>query len=238
MAALKAVIASAGKQSNPVNTSAMPHYAGLLLDFGGVCLRLPMELHRTVERELGLPAQSLTWMGPVAPETDPLWRAIWAGELTEREYWDRRAAELSRATGHTLSARDYMRLCVNRAETQVIRAEAVTVIRRARAAGVKVGILTNDLAAFVGSEWKDQLSFFREVDAFTDVSFGTMKPQPEAYALGLKNLGTSAAATLFVDDQPRNVEGAARVGLAAIRFDVRQPASAWAMVESRLFDTQ
>ena len=219
-----------------MNTAALPNYAGLLLDFGGVCLRLPMELHRTVERELGLPAETLTWMGPVAPETDPLWRAIWAGELTEREYWDRRAAELSRATGRTLSARDYMRLCVNRAEHEVIRPEAVAVIRKARTAGVKVGILTNDLAAFVGPEWKDQLSFFREVDAFTDVSFGPMKPHPDAYALALRNLGTGADATLFVDDQPHNVAGAEQVGLAAIRFDVGHPARAWAAVEARLFE--
>ncbi len=208
-------------------------YAALLLDFGGVCLRLPMELHRTVERELGLPENTLTWMGPVDPATDPLWRAIWAGELSERAYWDRRAEELSSLSGRQLTARDYMRWCVNRAEGEVIRAEAVATIRRVRAAGLRVGILTNDLAAFVGPEWKDEIRFFREIDSFTDVSFGAMKPTPEAYQQALRNLGCAAADTLFVDDQPHNVAGGEAVGMDSIRFDVGRPAAMWAEIEGR-----
>ena len=145
-------------------------YHALLLDVRGVCLRLPMELHRTVERELGLAAHTFTWRGPVDPSTDPLWRAIWNGELTERAYWDRRAEELSEVAGRISTARDYRRFCVNRPEDQVIRPEALAAIRRVRAAGIKVGILTNDLAAFVGAEWKDPVAFFREIDAFTEVS--------------------------------------------------------------------
>ena len=35
--------------------------------------------------------------GPVAPATDPLWREMLAGRLSEREYWRRRAAEVGRA---------------------------------------------------------------------------------------------------------------------------------------------
>lgn len=208
-------------------------YAALLLDFGGVCLRLPMELHREVERELGLPAHTLTWMGPVDPATDPLWRAIWAGELSERAYWDRRAEEVSAVSGRHFTARDYMRWCVNRAEDAVIRNEAVTAVRRIRAAGLKVGILTNDLAAFVGPAWKDEIAFFREVDSFTDVSFGAMKPAPEAYLQALSDLKCGAAETLFVDDQPHNVAGGERVGMDSIRFDVSQPAQAWAGIEAR-----
>ena len=209
-------------------------YTALLLDFGGVCLRLPMELHRTVERELGLAQYTLTWMGPVDPATDPLWRAIWAGELSERAYWDRRAEELSTLSGRQFTARDYMRWCVNRAEDAVIRPEAVTTIRRVRAAGIKVGILTNDLAAFVGPEWKDEINFFREIDAFTDVSFGPMKPAPEAYQQALSALNSAAAETLFVDDQPHNVAGSERVGMDAIRFDVSRPVEAWAEIERKL----
>jgi putative hydrolase of the HAD superfamily len=209
-------------------------YSALLLDFGGVCLRLPMELHRIVERELGLAENTLTWMGPVDPSTDPLWRAIWAGEISERAYWDRRAEELSAVSGRQFTARDYMRWCVNRDEAAVIRPEAVTTIRRVRAAGIRVGILTNDLAAFVGAEWKDEIQFFREIDAFTDVSFGAMKPAPEAYHQALAVLGSPPGTTLFVDDQPHNVAGAERIGMDAIRFDVSQPAEAWTAIEHRV----
>ncbi len=210
------------------------HFKALLLDFGGVCLRLPMELHRTVERELGLPPNSFTWMGPVDPSTDPLWRQIWDGQLSERAYWDLRAAELSEKTGRLFTARDYMRFCVNRNEHEVIRPEARATVQRVRAAGLKVGILTNDLAAFVGPEWQARVSFFREIDAFTDVSFGVMKPAPEAYHTALANLGTTAADTLFVDDQPHNVVGGEAVGMRSIRFDVGRPAEMWAEIERTL----
>lgn len=206
-------------------------YRALLLDFGGVCLRLPMELHRTVERELGLAQHTLTWLGPVDPSTDPLWRAIWAGELSERAYWDRRAEELSVLIGRTFTARDYMRWCVDRAEDAVIRPEAVASIRKVRAAGLRVGILTNDLAAFVGAEWQEKISFFREIDSFTDVSYGVTKPAPEAYHQALSGLGCTAAQTLFVDDQPHNVAGGERVGMVSLRFDVGRPAQAWADIE-------
>jgi len=37
-----------------------------------------------------------------------------------------------------------------------------------------------------------------------------------------------------VDDQPRNVEGARRVGLDALQFDVTRPGSSFAEVERRL----
>ena len=103
-----------------------------------------------------------------------------------------------------------------------------------RATGVRVGILDNDLSAFVGAERRDQISFFREIDAFTNVSYGAMKPDPRAYHEALKNLGTRANEMLFVDDQPHNVRGGEAVGLDSIRFDVGQPAAMWATIEARV----
>ena len=132
------------------------------------------------------------------------------------------------------TARDYMRFCVNLPEDQDIRPEAVAAIRRVGAVGIKVGILTNDLAAFVGAEWKDEVAFFREIDAFTDVSYGAMKPDSRAYHEALKNLGTTAIETLFVDDQPRNVRGGEAVGMDSIRFDVGRPAAIWVEITAKV----
>ena len=39
---------------------------------------------------------------------------------------------------------------------------------------------------------------------------------------------------VFVDDQPRNVEGARRAGLDAVQFDVTNPESSFAEAEARL----
>lgn len=208
----------------------MSRFSALLLDFGGVCLKLPFELHREVEASLGLPAGTFTWRGPIALDTDPLWRAILEGRSTEREYWKQRAEDVGRAAGRELSIVDYMRLCCSRPEDAFIRPEAVETIRAVRAAGIRVGILTNDLAAFLGPTWKDGVRFFREIDSFTDVSHGVRKPEPGAYAEALAALGAPAADVLFVDDQPANVAGAERVGITAIHFQVGDPAGSWKAV--------
>ena len=47
-------------------------YDVLLLDFGGVCLLNPVEMHARTEAVLGLPAGTFEWMGPVDPDTDEL----------------------------------------------------------------------------------------------------------------------------------------------------------------------
>ena len=41
-------------------------------------------------------------------------------------------------------------------------------------------------------------------------------------------LKLEAGACVFVDDQPRNVTGAAAAGMRAVQFDVAQPAQSYA----------
>jgi 2-haloacid dehalogenase len=47
---------------------------------------------------------------------------------------------------------------------------------------------------------------------------GMVKPDPEIYLHLLNTCGLNAQDCLFIDDAPRNVEGARRVGLQAIQF--------------------
>ncbi len=48
---------------------------------------------------------------------------------------------------------------------------------------------------------------------------GHRKPEPEAFWAALSELGTPAAATLFVDDRPENVAAAENLGLRAVLFE-------------------
>jgi hypothetical protein len=57
----------------------------LVLDFGGVISRTVFETHRENERALGLAPGTLRWMGPFDPDSDPLWRSMQAGEVSERD---------------------------------------------------------------------------------------------------------------------------------------------------------
>lgn len=210
----------------------------LLLDFGGVCLLSPVELHRHTERVLGIVPNTLTWMGPVDPSTDPMWRALLAEELSERDYWHRRAAEIGQLCGRQpFTLLDFLHAIFSAIPEEVfIRPAAVAAVARARAAGLKVGVLTNDLEAFHGPAWVQSLSFLRGMDSLVDASkTGVLKPDPRAYEQSLADLGVRAHEVLFVDDQPRNVNGARALGIETVAFDIAQPDESWQQVERVLF---
>jgi putative hydrolase of the HAD superfamily len=116
-----------------------------------------------------------------------------------------------------------------------IRPEARDTIRAAQRLGLRVGILTNELELFYGKAFLAALDVLKEVHCIVDATHtGILKPRPEAYALGLEALGTAAGDTLFVDDQPLNIEGAVRVGLQVVHFDIRNPAGSYRSVNGYL----
>jgi electron transfer flavoprotein beta subunit len=65
----------------------------LVLDFGGVISRTLFETHALTERALGLKPGTLTWRGPFDPDSDPLWRSMQSGDISERDYWLERTRE-------------------------------------------------------------------------------------------------------------------------------------------------
>ena len=61
---------------SPVSEGSPVSIRALLLDFGAVISVSVFERHRETEQILGLPPGTLSWMGPIAPESDPLWQAM------------------------------------------------------------------------------------------------------------------------------------------------------------------
>ena len=95
--------------------------------------------------------------------------------------------------------------------------------------GLRTGILTNDMRDFNEPGWSDRVEFVQRVDAVTDGSItGVLKPDPRAYEIAVEALGVSPASTLFIDDQPFNIEGAQSVGLQTVWFDVTDPVGSYA----------
>lgn len=210
-------------------------FAGLLLDVGAVIVRTPFELHRVAESRYGLAPGSLGWMGPHDPSSDPLWRSMQAGHLSELDYWHRRAEETERLAGRRGGLQDYMAMCFGGPQSEFVRPEAETLVADARIAGLKIGILTNETELLQGRAWIDRIDVFRSVDALVDASVtGIMKPAPAAYGLALDELSLPAHRVLFVDDQPKNVAGAEAVGIAAIRFDPTDVPASIAAIRRRL----
>jgi 2-haloacid dehalogenase len=96
--------------------------------------------------------------------------------------------------------------------------ESVEVLRELLGRGVRCLALTN-----WSWEWfharMEEFEFLRWFEGIVASGFeGIAKPDPEIYRRLLDRYGVRAAETLFVDDSPANVEGAAAVGMHAHRF--------------------
>ena len=201
----------------------------LVLDFGGVVTRTLFETHAATEAALGLPAGTLTWRGPFDPAGDRLWRDMLADRISERDYWMTRTREVGRLLGESW---DSMETLVTRARgadpASVIRPQAIAAVKATKAAGCALAILSNELDLFYGAALRERVSILGEFDCIVDATYtGVLKPDARAYALCLEQLDLPASACVFVDDQLRNVEGARRAGMQALRFDVLHPGKSY-----------
>lgn len=202
----------------------------LILDFGGVISKTLFERHGQTEAALGLTPGTLSWHGPFAPETDSLWRAMQAGEISERDYWITRTREVGRLVGEEWEALETLVKRARAAEpAAIVRPEADRAVRAAHAAGVRLAILSNELDLFYGPDFRARLPLLGLFETIVDATHTEiLKPDPRAYAAVLDALDLPAASCVFVDDQRRNVDGARAMGLRAVHFDVRDPEASYA----------
>ena len=198
----------------------------LLLDFGGPVLLTPFELIETAEQTLG----PMSWRGPFDTSTDPDYVRWQSGDLTEREYWSARGAP------YGLDVHGLMRHFYEPPGDHLARPEMADLIARHRAAGRTVGVLTNDMDAFHGPEWKDGISVISQFDFIIDGSLtGYLKPDPEAFRLALRAFGeVRPEDVVFVDDQQINLRGAQEVGLSTVFFDPTDPSASLERIEAAL----
>jgi len=206
-----------------------PDQQALVLDFGGVVTRTLFETHDLTEKALGLAPGTLTWRGPFDPETDALWRKMQADEISERDYWRQRTREVAELVGEPWTEMaDFVKAARGASPADVIRPEALSAIENARDAGVKLAVLSNELDLFYGSEFRSRLPFLTDFDVIHDATYtNILKPDPRTYEACIVALGLPASACVFVDDQQRNIAGAAAVGMRTVHFDVRAPADGY-----------
>lgn len=203
----------------------------LVLDFGGVISRTVFETHRESEKALGLPENTLTWMGPFDPANDPLWQSMQKGEISERDYYYARARETGALVGEQWNTLPQFLQRIRGADPiNALRPEALKSIKAAKLAGRKIAILSNELDLFYGKEFRTKLPFIKELDLIIDATYTQiLKPDPRAYAFVTDGLGIPAERCIFVDDQKKNIEGADAAGMKTEHFDVRYPARSYAV---------
>lgn len=208
----------------------------LVLDFGGVISRTMFETHALSEAALCLTPGTLSWRGPFDVAGDPLWQAMQAGRISERDYWLTRSRETGRLLGEDWAD---MQTLVKRARgadpSAVIRPEAIAAVQAVKAAGLKLAILSNELDLFYGADFRARLPLLDLFDHVVDATYtGILKPDARAYAQVAEGLRLPVGACLFLDDQARNVAGAIAAGMPVLAFDVLDPAATYRQALDRL----
>jgi putative hydrolase of the HAD superfamily len=208
----------------------IPPAKALVLDFGGVISKTLFETHHLTESALGLAPDTLDWLGPFAPETDPLWVSMQRGEVSERDYWLIRSREVGRLVGENwYDMETFVKRARGADPEAVIRPEADRAIRMVADAGFKLAILSNELDLFYGAGFRKELLMLGRFHAIVDATHTRiLKPDPRAYQMACDKLSLDPGACVFVDDQERNIAGAQACGMRTVHFDVRTPRSSYA----------
>ena len=192
-------------------------------DMGGILYVTPFEVAGELEAAYGLAPGTLP-RGPFADGDDRGYAEVDAGALPEPEYWRRSRQALLTAGIDVDVHRDI------RWEGRE-RAEVLRVLRTIAASRYRQGMLTNDASAFLGPDWRLRWSWSHLFDAMVDsVDIGVRKPHPDAYRAAADALRVAVEECLFVDDLTVNVAAARAAGMAALRFDVMDPAGSAAAI--------
>ena len=180
---------------------------GLLVDYGGVLTTNVWDSFRAFCEAEGIDREEVKRAFRDRPEAMALLRRLEAGELTEEEF--------SPLFGPIIGVRE------DRHEGLVDRLFAgmrpeegmIEALRRARAAGLKTGLISNSW----GRGRYDRDSFSELFDGVViSGEVGLYKPQPEIFHLGAERVGLRPAECVFVDDLRENCEGAEAVGMTAV----------------------
>jgi putative hydrolase of the HAD superfamily len=178
---------------------------GLLVDYGGVLTTNVFDSFRDFCEGQGLDREAVKRLFREEPRTLVLVRGLETGELTREDF--------ERGFGELLGIEEREGL-VDRMFAGVRPDEAMqAVLRRARAAGIRTGLISNSM----GDTVYDRSTFAELFDGVViSGEVGLHKPQPEIFLLGAERAGVEPAECVFVDDLRENCAGAEAVGMTAI----------------------
>jgi putative hydrolase of the HAD superfamily len=194
----------------------------VLWDFGGVILSSPFEAFTRYEEEHGLPDGFIRGLNATDPDTNA-WARLERGEVTFDEFCALFEAEATSA-GHAIDARDVMALLAGE-----LRPAMVEAVRRCRARGMKLGLLTNNFVSPNGG--RDLSGVLNLFDVILESSkAGVRKPDPRFYERACAELDIEPREAVFLDDLGVNLKPARAMGMTTIK--VVDPDAALAALEA------
>jgi putative hydrolase of the HAD superfamily len=178
---------------------------GLLLDFGGVLTTNVFDSFRDFCVAEGLEPDAVKRLFRGEPRARELVRGLERGELTEDQFGER--------FGELLEVEDRSGLVDRMFGGLRSDEEMLAAVRRARAEGIRTGLVSNSM----GAGRYDRAAFGELFDGVViSGEVGMHKPQPEIFLLGAERAGLAPEQCVFVDDLRENCEGAEAVGMTAV----------------------
>lgn len=211
----------------------------VIFDYGGV-LSSPLEpALRRLEVRFGFPPLSLDELlfggqhldtlqryesggDPIDGSGDPnnplhgTWHALERGEIEFHTFLEVMSARAPSVVGRQLTPTDVI---VFLSEMEIgTHWTLVHFIRELRSRGFRIGLLTNNVAAF-GDHWKATIPLDELFDSVVDSSdVGLRKPDPAIYYLMCEQLGADPRECVFIDDNRDNVAAADSLGMRTVRM--------------------
>ncbi|HEX2075775.1 MAG TPA: HAD-IA family hydrolase [Geodermatophilus sp.] len=198
--------------------------SAVVFDLGGVLTESPMGAFAAYEAEAGLPEGLIRRLNSIDPDTNA-WARYERSELDAAGFIDAFEAEALSA-GHHLDARRVLEALAGD-----LRPQMVSAVRRLRAAGMPLALLSNNVAPMERTgRLGELLALF---DAVVESSVeGVRKPEPEIYRRALARLSEAvgrpieASDCAYLDDLGINLKPARAMGMHTIK--VVDPAEALA----------
>ena len=180
---------------------------GLLVDFGGVLTTNVFDSFRAFCRDEGLDPDTVKRLFRQDPRALESVRGLERGELSEDDFAERFGELLEPAPERRAGLVERM---FGHIEPDELMLDA---LRRARAQGVRTGLISNSM----GAGRYDRSTFPELFDGVViSGDEGMHKPEPAIYELGCERVGLVPSECVFVDDLRENCEGAEAVGMRAV----------------------
>jgi epoxide hydrolase-like predicted phosphatase len=178
---------------------------GLLVDYGGVLTSNVFDSFREFCAAEGLDPEAIKRLFREDPRAVQFVRGLETGDCTQEDFEE--------GFGELLDIDDRAGLVDRMFGGVRPDEEMMGALRRARAAGIRTGLVSNSM----GEGRYDRASFGELFDGVViSGEVGLHKPQPEIFLLGAERAGVEPEECVFVDDLRENCEGAEAVGMTAV----------------------
>lgn len=190
-------------------------FSAVIFDFGGVITASPFEAFARLEAERGLPPGLVRQINTLNPDGNA-WARLERSEIDTATF-DTLFAEEAAALGHVLPGREVLSVIAGD-----VRPEMVAALGKLRAAGYRLGCITNNMqseeskpGASAMGPYAEAMSYFEHV--IESARAGVRKPDPRIYAMICEALALPPEACVYLDDLGINCKPAAAMGMHAIK---------------------